>query len=456
MTQVGFINGIFITAFGIFFIGLEMALKRRSMEGVKEAPGYYDFVQQRFEESVALLAEKGFVMPEGLKDVLSQPDRVVHVNFHAKLSDGLKAFKGFVCLDDMTIRPCKGGTRATPDVDVETIKALGREMTWKSRLSGVKYGGGKSGIAVDLRSYDEDDAEIIVKAWARSIRDMLGTQYITAGDIGFGRREADWIDDASGWGIGATFNHAGTVVTGKSPLRGGIEGRKGATGRGLAFAVDAAAEHLGWKLEEKTAIVQGLGKVGLEFAKQLVRRRVKIIGVETLGGCIYNQNGLRPEDVAEYEHSHEGSLDGYPQGEHIKPAELFGLECDILAPCARENVITIKNAGKIKAQLIAEGANGPKTPDACKRLSDMGVNELTGIFGNAGGVRISEMEDNQARMGRKYTLEEVDRELEAGMRKTFREIIAASNDWQVDWTTTAYMLAIKRQAEYHMAGGFRP
>ncbi|MFH1836314.1 MAG: Glu/Leu/Phe/Val dehydrogenase [Methanobacteriota archaeon] len=433
-----------------------MALKRKSRKGVKEAPGYYDFVQQRFEESVALLEEKGFVMPDGLKDVLGQPDRVVYVNFHAKLAEGLKSFKGFVCLDDMVIKPCKGGTRVTPHVDVETGKALAREMSWKNRLNGLKYGGGKSGIVVDLNQYRGDDAEVIVKAWARSIRDMVGGQYIPAGDIGFGEREADWFDDAYGWGIGASFSNSGAVITGKSPLRRGIEGRRGATGRGLAFAVDAAAEHLGWNLEEKIAVVQGLGKVGLEFAKQLVRRGVKVIGLGAIGGCVYNENGLRPDDVAEYEHSHGGSFEGYSHGKLITQAELLELECDILGPCAIENVITVENAHKIKAELIVEGANGPTTPEANGILGERGIQQLTGIYANSGGVRVSEMEDNQARMGRKYTLEEVDRELEAGMRKTFREIVAASNDWQVDWTTAAYMLAIKRQAEYHMAGGFRP
>jgi glutamate dehydrogenase (NAD(P)+) len=245
------------------------------------------------------------------------------------------------------------------------------------------------------------------------------------------------------------------VITGKSPECGGIVGRAGATGRGLGYAIEFAANELGIDLPRSTAVIQGYGKVGKSTVEALSHMQVVILGVSDVNGGVHNLKGIDVDELSKWFSKH-GTVAGFPGGRRISNEKLLELECTILAPCAIEQQITRANAHNVKCKIEAEGANGPTTLEARRILVKKGVHILPDIFANSYGVRYSQREDVQERTRQKHPFAVVEAELKAGMLETFKEMVAAAKEWGVDWATAADMLAIKRQASFHMHGGFRP
>jgi glutamate dehydrogenase/leucine dehydrogenase len=437
------------------------------VKAVGEKPTYYESVQDRCREAIALLEQKGFsdgssAMDIGLiRDLIMASDTQVEKNFGVTLGDKRHhVFTSFLVVDDEIIKPVKGGCRASDHLDLETDKALARGMTLKCFLNGVPYGGAKSGIVVNLDEYDNADQEVIVKGWARAFKDFLGpSYYISAPDVGTGPQFADWVHDALTYGRPAGRSLAGSIITGKSVEVGGIVGRAGATGKGLVIIAGMAVDEFeGGTLDGKTVVVEGLGKVGSAAVEGFHKEKSTIIAIKEKDEGIVNPNGLDVPALLKHWKEND-TFEGFPGGRIVKGEEnqrLLETECDILALCALENTVTEENAGNIRAKYVIEGANGPVTIHANRILAEKDIKVLADILSNSGGVRVSWLEDQQERIGGKFGLDEVNEKLRNGLVETFNEVMEAAKHWEVDPSTAAYMLAVERQAKHHLKKGLRP
>ncbi|MEO8042975.1 MAG: glutamate dehydrogenase, partial [Acidobacteriota bacterium] len=235
------------------------------------------------------------------------------------------------------------------------------------------------------------------------------------------------------------------VVTGKPVALGGSLGRREATGRGVLFTVNEAIKRFKLTPEQTSVVVQGSGNVGGIGAQLMHEKGYKVIAISDIGGGIHNSNGLDIPAVLDFLKKN-GSLEGFPEAEHVGNKELLEIECDVLTPCATENQITSENADRIKCKILAEGANGPTTPKADKILHDKGIFVIPDILANAGGVTVSYFEWVQDRMGYFWQESEVNARLEDKMVASFNELCHYAEKHDVDTRTAAYMLAIDRVA----------
>ena len=292
------------------------------------------------------------------------PAKIVHLTERAT---GLRAT---VVIDNVAIGPAIGGVRMAPDVTTEECFGLARAMTFKNAAAGLRHGGAKSVIAADP-TMPTADKERLVRAFARSIADL--TDYVPGPDMGTDETCMAWVHDEIGRAVGLP------AALGGIPLD-----EIGATGYGLAAAIDVAAEHLGMDLAGARVVVQGFGAVGIHTARFLAQRGGVLVGAADSGGGIVDPHGLDVDNLARTKAS--GSVAGHPTGEVIDRDAIVGVECDIWIPAARPNVIHAGNVDTVRARIVAEGANIPTTPEAEARLNARGVLVLPDFIANAGGV----------------------------------------------------------------------
>jgi glutamate dehydrogenase len=317
-------------------------------------------------------------------------------------------------------------------------------MTWKTAVTGLPLGGGKGGIRCNPKEMSSGELERLTRGYTRALAKFIGPYSdIPAPDVYTDSQTMAWIMDEYSEIIG--YNAFG-VVTGK-PLRlGGSLGRNEATSRGLMYTVMEAAKHLGIDLKGARVAVQGFGNVGFHTARLLAEVGCKIVAVSDSRGGVYNPKGIDPVKIKEYK-DRTGSVVGSKGCESLTNEELLQSECDILVPAALENQITRANADKIKAKIVAEGANGPTTPEADKILFDKGVFVIPDILANSGGVIVSYFEQVQNQMNYYWAEEEVRTKLESTIVSAFREVLTAAREYDVDMRIAAYMNAIKRVSE---------
>ena len=251
-----------------------------------------------------------------------------------------------------------------------------------------------------------------------------------------------WVMDTYSMHVGHT---ATAVVTGKPIEMGGSLGRREATGRGVMIVTRESAKHLGLEIKGATVAVQGFGNVGSVSADLLQKIGAKIVAVTDWKGGVYNENGLDVGKMIDYARQHR-SIEGFPGGEPLENTKLFELPVDVLIPAALENQITMDNAPTIKAKIIAEGANGPTTPDAHKYLHEHGVFVIPDILANAGGVTTSYFEWVQDRHGYFWEESEVNQKLERKMCEAFADVLTTAQRYKTDMRTAAYIVAINRVA----------
>jgi glutamate dehydrogenase (NAD(P)+) len=340
----------------------------------------------------------------GLEAHVKACHHVVQVQFPVKLSDGrIHVFKGWRAVHSNHRLPVKGGLRYALEVNQNEVEALAALMTYKCALVDVPYGGSKGGLIIDPAQYDEEDLERITRRFAR---ELIDKGYISPGgnvpapDMGTGPREMAWIADVYK-DLNPHEVDYFACVTGKPPSHGGIRGRVEATGRGIQYALREFFRHpqdvkragLGGTLDGKRVIIQGLGNVGYHAAKFLSENDGAIITtIIERDGAIIDEKGLDVEAVRRYISEHRG-VKGFPGVEYVQDGRsCLELECDILIPAALENQITSENAGRIRAPLIVEGANGPVTYDADAKLRQRNTVILPDFFANAGGVTVSYFE----------------------------------------------------------------
>ena len=376
-------------------------------------------------------------------EILKNPQRALEVSFPVKLDNGtVKTFTGYRSQHNNAVGPYKGGVRFHPNVNFDEVKALSIWMTIKCCVAGIPYGGGKGGITLDPRDYSEAELERISRAYAEAISPLIGEKIdIPAPDVNTNGKIMSWMVDAY---ENIVKKSAPGVFTGKPVEFGGSLARTEATGYGVNFAAVQALEKLGKDVKGATYAIQGFGNVGYHTGYYAHKAGAKIVAVSTVDVAIYNENGLDMEALFE-EYQTNGFITnkaGY--GKEISNAELLALDVDVLAPCALENQLTSENAGKVRAKIVVEGANGPTTPEADTILRQNGVLVVPDILANCGGVVVSYFEWVQNLQGYYWEFDEVQEKETVVLRRAFRDIWNLAQEYDVDLRTASYMMSIRR------------
>jgi len=401
-------------------------------------------------------AAKHVRMPTGIYDILRYCKRELTVNFPVRMDDGsVKTFTGYRVHHNTVRGPSKGGIRYHPSIDLDDVRALAMLMTWKCAVVGIPYGGAKGGIVCDPRQMSERELENMTRRYATEISILMSPGGdIPAPDINTNEQVMAWIMDTYSMHRGYSVP---AVVTGKPLAIGGSPGRREATGRGVMFGVRRAFKHLNMPTKGATVAVQGFGKVGSAAAYLLQSKGLKVIGIGDVSGGIYSPNGIDVNDLLRYvKEEGAGYVKSYPGCDAITNEELLSLECDVLVPAAMENQITGRNADKVRAKILAEGANGPTTPEADKILADKNVFVIPDILCNAGGVTVSYFEWVQGLQFFFWSEREINIKLREVMIRSFEDVLNIAQQKNVRLRLAALILAIERVAEATRLRGIYP
>jgi len=379
------------------------------MTEIKKKPSFLENVDMMVSDTIEKIN-----IDSNISKILKTCRSVLQVQFPVKINGQIEIFCGWRAVHSNHRLPVKGGLRFATNVNQEEVEALASLMTFKCAVVDVPFGGAKGGLIIDPKKYDEENLEKITKKFARELirRGYLSpARDVPAPDMGTSQREMGWILDAYKSLRPDDINHA-ACVTGKSTDHGGIKGRLEATGRGICEALKEFFRHpreltrhnITGQLSDQEIIIQGFGNVGSNTAKSLYDNGAKIIGIAEKEGGIFNPKGIDIYELEKYRNT-ENTILNYPNTEIIKNSnDLLSYKCDILIPAALESVITLKNFDTIQAKIICEGANGPITYRANKKLLDRGKVIIPDIYANAGGVTVSYFEwirnTSHIRMGR--------------------------------------------------------
>lgn len=354
-----------------------------------------------------------------------------------------------------TLGPAKGGIRMAPNVTIDDVSALAMEMSWKTALIGVPFGGGKSGIVADPTKLSAIDKQTLVRSFARNAqRHIHPLVYVPAPDMGTNEADMGYIKDSITYSQGLATTQ-GCYITGKPVVLGGIPGRREATGRGVAISTEEAMKQLGLKTKGAKAIVQGFGNVGAIGAQALMEKGFKIVGVSDVYGAIYDAKGLNIAKLMEHVRK-TGCVRGFDHAKTVDGMDLLEAPCDVLVPAATANQITASNAPRIKAKVIAEGANGPTTPEADEILQKRKIFVIPDILCNAGGVYVSYLEYTQETQQEQMTEQEVKTRLENRMREKFGLVAKTARDRKLHIREAAMYLAVKNVCTAIVARGALP
>jgi glutamate dehydrogenase (NAD(P)+) len=393
-------------------------------------------------------------LDSGILERLRYPRKALIVSVPIKLDNGkTKTFTGYRVQHDQSLGPTKGGIRFHHGVNLGEVAALAMWMTWKCALLNLPYGGAKGGICCFPEELSQGEMERLARRYTTEILSMIGPEKdIPAPDMYTNEQTMAWIMDTYSNFIGYAVPG---VVTGKPVAVGGSLGRKEATGRGVATTVRLALEKLQLNIEESTAAVQGFGNVGSITAKFLHQAGVKVVAVSDVQGAIYDPQGLDIPRLLRFVGEH-GTVLGFDDLHSMENKDLLELEVDILVPAALANVITEENAERVKCKILAEGANGPVTPEADSILRNRGIFIIPGILANAGGVVVSYFEWVQDIQHLFWTEEQVNEKLVYLMSRAFEEVYQVGQSKKVDNRTAAMMIGVGRVAAAKSLRGLYP
>jgi glutamate dehydrogenase (NAD(P)+) len=394
-------------------------------------------------------------LPDDIRERCKWPKRLISVTVPIKRDDGTtQVFFGHRVQHHLTRGPVKGGLRYHPAVDLGEVAALAMWMNWKCALMDLPYGGGKGGIACDPRSMSIGELERLTRRYTMEMIPFIGPEIdVMAPDMGTNEQTMAWMCDTYSTHTGYLVP---AIVTGKPLTLQGSAGRTQATGHGVAFLASGALNKLGMAVEGATAIVQGFGNVGSHAVFTLASYGVKILGISDVNGAIWNAGGLDVKALRTYYDANR-TLAGFPGADPIDPDLLLTQPCDILAPCALDRVITGDNAAKLQCKILAEGANGPTTPEADRIIdarNDIFV--LPDILCNAGGVTVSYFEWVQNLQRFQWTEREVITKLETLLHTTFEKVTGFARRNDISHRMAAQAIAIKTVADAKAARGMFP
>ncbi|MBI4445354.1 MAG: Glu/Leu/Phe/Val dehydrogenase [Acidobacteria bacterium] len=394
----------------------------------------FEEMMQRFDRAAELLR-----LDSGLYKVLRNPTREITVYLPVIMDDGrIEIFKGFRVQHNIARGPCKGGIRYSPDVTLDEIKALAAWMTWKCAVVNIPFGGAKGGVVCDPSQLTISELEKVTRRYTAEMIDFIGPEKdVPAPDLNTDEQVMAWMMDTYSMHARHTVT---AVVTGKPVGLGGSRGRREATGFGLTVIALEALRILNKAPEETRVVIQGYGNVGGTAALLLHQQGFKVVAVSDIHGGIYHRDGLAIPSITR--------IADAQKIDRITNAELLELSCDILIPAATENQLTSKNADRVRAKIVLEGANGPTTHVADEIFEEKNILVIPDILANAGGVTVSYFEWVQDRYGYFWKDQEVRERLTEVMKMSFGDVLNYAQMHQVTLRTAAYMLAIDRVAHY--------
>jgi glutamate dehydrogenase/leucine dehydrogenase len=416
------------------------AARRRQIAGSLEewSPSAFEHALDQFDAAARRLK-----LTDNQIAMIKLPRRITEVLLPVRMDDGeIRNFRAFRVQHNTVRGPAKGGIRFHQNVSLDEMKALAFWMTYKCAVVGIPMGGAKGGVVVDPRTLSPGERERLSRRYMAEMIDLFGPDSdVPAPDVNTGPQVMGWMLDTY---IMHKRGFVPGVITGKPRDLGGSAGRSSATSRGLSYCVHKAAARLGLDLNGATAAIQGFGNVGSYAAKFLTESGVRIVAISDAEGAFRNADGI-DVDAAIVHVTRRGSLKGFKGGTPMRRvAQLLELPVDILVPAALENQITAVNAPRVRARIIAEGANGPTTPAADDILGRQGTFVIPDILCNAGGVTVSYLEWVQNRMGYYWTEQRVNEDLRRMMETAFDEVYATMLKRRVSMRIAAFMVAIKR------------
>ena len=406
----------------------------------------FEAMMSRFDRAAQLLD-----LDPGVYQVLRHPEKQITVSVPVMMDSGeVRVFTGHRVLYNTSRGPAKGGIRFDLNVNLDEVTALAAWMTWKCAVVNLPFGGAKGGVVCDPLQLSVGELERLTRRYTAGIISVLGPDSdVPAPDVNTNERVMAWIMDTYSMHARHTVT---SVVTGKPVEMGGSLGRREATGRGCMIVTRQALEHLGMRVEGATVAVQGFGNVGSVAAQLLAGAGAKVVAISDRTGGVRNAAGIDVDAAIDWVRTHK-TLEGFPGGDPVTNDELLELEVDVLLPAALENVITSKNAGRVRAKVICEGANGPTTAAADAILEEHGVFVIPDILANAGGVTVSYFEWVQDRGGYFWSEDTVNERLGDIMTRSFQDVLALAKQHRVNMRTAAYMLSITRVAAVHKLRG---
>jgi glutamate dehydrogenase (NAD(P)+) len=395
--------------------------------------------EARFDEAAERLK-----LDDGMRKILRAPSKEITVHIPVELDDRrVEVFTGYRVQHSIARGPAKGGIRFSPDVTLDEVRALASWMTWKCAVVNIPFGGSKGGVICDPAQLSDDELERLTRRYTAEIIAFLGPERdVPAPDINTNERVMAWIMDTYSMHMRHTVT---AVVTGKPVDLGGSLGRRDATGRGCMMVTLEALKRFGWQPSGTRVVIQGLGNVGGTAARLMQGAGFKIIAIAEMEGAVHNRNGLDVEAVARHRRE-TGSILDFPEAENLDREEALCLPCEVLLPAATENVITTRNAARLRCRILCEGANGPTTALADAVLAEQGVFVIPDILANAGGVTVSYFEWVQDRQGFFWNEDLINERLGEIMVNSFAAVTSYAEKHGVHNRTAAYMLALDRVA----------
>ncbi|MCG3153522.1 MAG: Glutamate dehydrogenase [bacterium] len=401
----------------------------------------FESMMARFKVAAEILE-----LDAGVYEYLRTPIRQIIVSVPIQMDDGkIEVFEGYRVIHNEVRGPSKGGLRYSPDLNLSEVKALAAWMTWKCAVVNIPFGGAKGGVKCDPKKLTKVELEKITRRYTANLLEIFGPERdVPAPDVNTNEQVMGWIMDTYSMHVRHTVT---AVVTGKPIHLGGSQGRVEATGKGVVITTSAMMEKLGIELKDARIAIQGFGNVGSVAAQEFAALGCKVIAISDVTGGYYNAKGIDIAAAIKHRDAHKGLLEGFRGGDPISNTELLELECEVLAPCALEDQINSRNADRIKAKIIAEGANGPTAAKADAILSNRGIVVIPDILCNAGGVTVSYFEWVQDRMGYFWSKEDVFSRLTRMLNEALDDVNNTAEKYKVNMRIGAYVLAIDRVAK---------
>jgi glutamate dehydrogenase (NAD(P)+) len=406
----------------------------------------FEAMMSRFDRAAALLD-----LDPGIYQILRHPEKQITISIPVMMDSGeVKVFTGHRVLYNTSRGPAKGGIRFDLAVNLDEVTALAAWMTWKCAVVNLPFGGSKGGVVCDPLQMSVGELERLTRRYTAGIIATLGPDSdVPAPDVNTNERVMAWVMDTYSMHMRHTVT---AVVTGKPIEMGGSLGRREATGRGCMIVTLEALQHLGMPVQGTTVAVQGFGNVGSVAAQLLSQQGCRVVAISDRTGGFHNPAGIDVDAAIAHVNRHR-TLEGFAGGDPLTNEDLLTLDVDVLLPAALENVITSKNAAKIRAKIICEGANGPTTAGADAILDEKGIFVIPDILANAGGVTVSYFEWVQDRGGYFWSEASVIDRLRDIMERSFQDVLTLAKQHKVNMRTAAYMLSINRVATVHRLRG---
>ena len=424
-----------------------MTTTEASTSHLRENP--YELARQQLRQ-----VGETFAIDPNLINVLEQCKKSVEVSIPVSMDDGsVNVYSGYRVTHNIARGPSKGGIRYHPAVTRDEVKALAMWMTWKCALMGLPFGGAKGGVVVDPKQLSRRELERLTRRFTSEIINEIGPEKdIPAPDVGTDESVMAWIFDTYSMNKGHSVLG---VVTGKPLAIGGSLGRREATARGALYCLADALAEESKRIDGLRVAVQGAGTVGGGLARMLTEEGATVVAISDSRGGVHDAGGLDVPAALAYK-GETGYFDGFRGADAITNEELLTIDCDVLAPCALEQVITADNAQQVRARIVCEGANGPVTPGADEILEDRGVLVLPDVLANAGGVVVSYFEWVQGLQEYFWKEEQVNARLNDIVTRAFRETWETRDRHGTSLRLAAYGVAVRRVAEATVTRGLYP